>query len=118
MSPDKGGDVELADLLAEAITHETDPNAAAANDHFFEVTLRGLEHAPFLKSSKHVIDYLSETVPVNFKPEWKCRDSITGTPSWSAATLLRQPRLPLDCPQTPSSKSCRISTGKVGFAPL
>ena len=78
MSPDKGGDVELADLLAEAITHETDQNAAAVDDHFFEVTLRGLEQAPSnLRNSKNVIEYLSETVPVDFRPEWSWSDSIT-----------------------------------------
>jgi Histidine kinase-, DNA gyrase B-, and HSP90-like ATPase len=71
MSPDKGGDVELGDLLAEAITYETDPNGAEAADHFFEVTLRGLSNAPSnLKDGSKIVDYLSETVPVDFNPEW------------------------------------------------
>lgn len=70
MSPDKGGDVELADLLGEAITFQTDPNGAAAADHFFEMSLRGLNNAPAnLKDAKKIVEYLSETVPVDFKPD-------------------------------------------------
>jgi len=77
MSPDKGGDVELGDLLAEAITYESDPNGASAADHFFEVTLRGLTNAPpNLKDGKKIVDYLSETVPVEFNPDWKWRSAI------------------------------------------
>jgi hypothetical protein len=77
MSPDKGGDVELADLLAEAITFKTDPNGAKAVDHFFEVKMNGLGNAPAsLKNGKDVGDYLWETVPVDFRPDWKWRGDI------------------------------------------
>ena len=77
MSPDKGGDVELGDLLAEAITYQSDANGAASADHFFEVTLRGLTNAPAnLKDGKKIVDYLSETVPVDFNPAWKSRTVI------------------------------------------
>ena len=77
MNPDQGGEVELGDLLAQAITHETDPNGAGASDHFLEVTLRGLERAPEnLKDGGKVFEYLSETVPVDFDPNWKWRHAI------------------------------------------
>jgi len=71
MSPDEGGDVELAKLLARAIKFDSVEDAASADDHFFEVTLRGLENAPAsLKDGAEVRAYLSETVPVDFDPNW------------------------------------------------
>ncbi len=77
MGPDKGGDIELAELLAEAITFESDPNGATPADHFFEVTLNGLDNAPAnLRDGKKIADYLSETVPVAFKADWKWREVI------------------------------------------
>ena len=46
MDPDQGGDAELAKLLEDAITFEQTEDAAASEDHFFEVTLSGLGEAP------------------------------------------------------------------------
>jgi hypothetical protein len=77
MDPDQGGDAELAKLLEDAITFEQTGDAAAAENHFFEVTLSGLEEAPeSLKEPDKVIEYLSETVPVGFEPSWAHRNSI------------------------------------------
>ena len=77
MGPDKGGDVELTTLLSDSITHETDPNGALPEEHFFEVTLRGLSCAPEnLTTGQKVVDYLSETVPVGFAPGWTWREVI------------------------------------------
>jgi hypothetical protein len=74
MSPDEGGDIELAKLLATAIRFEQQEDAAKAEDHFFEVTLGGLTNAPeALTDGNRVRDYLSETVPVDF-------DSKMGAP--------------------------------------
>jgi hypothetical protein len=76
MSPDEGGDVELATLLADAITFEQD-DAALAEEHFFEVTLSGLAEAPeTLTDADKINDYLSETVPVDFLPDWAWRSQI------------------------------------------
>lgn len=71
MDPDEGGDIELAKLLAAAIRFEQEEDAARADDHFFEVRLQGIESAPeALTDANKVRDYLSETVPVAFDPEW------------------------------------------------
>jgi Histidine kinase-, DNA gyrase B-, and HSP90-like ATPase len=75
MNPDEGGDMELATLLADAITFEQDD--ALAEEHFFEVTLSGLADAPeTLTDADKIHDYLSETVPVEFSPEWGWRLQI------------------------------------------
>lgn len=70
MEPDEGGDIELADLLASAITFDQKENAVEPGSHFFEVVLQGLDRAP------GVIDYLSETAPVEFNPTWSRRADI------------------------------------------
>ena len=77
MSPDDGGDVELAKLLDSAITFQQREDAADASDHFFEVTLNGLARAPTtLTDARMVCEYLSETVPVGFHPDWARRQNI------------------------------------------
>jgi len=77
MNPDEGGDVELSRLLDDAIIHEILPDAAGAADHFFEVILQGLRTAPEnLRDAGKVFDYLSETVPVDFNPEWQWKERI------------------------------------------
>ena len=77
MDPDQGGNAELAKLLEDAITFEQKEDAAASEDHYFEVTLSGLEEAPeTLKQPDKVKEYLSETVPVGFEPSWSHRNSI------------------------------------------
>lgn len=71
MSPDEGGDVELSKLLLSAITFKSAENAVLAEEHFFEVTLNGLDKAPeTLTDVSNVCDYLSETIPVDFHPDW------------------------------------------------
>jgi molecular chaperone HtpG len=71
MDPDAGGDMELAKLLASAITHEVDAAGAKEDEHFFEVLMEGLEGAPeTLKDTAEITKYLSETVPVAFDPSW------------------------------------------------
>jgi Histidine kinase-, DNA gyrase B-, and HSP90-like ATPase len=77
MSPDEGGDVELGPLLAGAITQSVDPNGTMPDDHFFEVVMKGLAHAPEnLKDTQKVIEYLQETAPVTFSPNWQRTPSI------------------------------------------
>ena len=77
MDPDQGGNAELAKLLEDAITFEQKEDAAASEDHYFEVTLSGLEEAPeTLKQPDKVKEYLSETVAVGFEPSWSHRNSI------------------------------------------
>jgi Histidine kinase-, DNA gyrase B-, and HSP90-like ATPase len=76
MDPDEGGDMELANLLAEATTFRQE-EGAAAKDHFFEVKLIGLERAPeSLTNAQEVSEYLSATVPVDFAPPWSHRGGI------------------------------------------
>ncbi len=71
MNPDDGGDVELSKLLGASITFTQQEQGAASDDHFFEVRMEGLAAAPAsLKSVDEVKDYLSETAPVEFDPEW------------------------------------------------
>ena len=77
MSPDGGGDVELTTLLESAIDFSYKEGAENANDHFFEVTLRGLGNAPTtLTDADKVCSYLSQTVPVDFDPEWHWSEQI------------------------------------------
>jgi len=77
MSPDEGGDVELATLLGTAIKMSTEEAAARDEDHFFEVVLKGLAKAPdALTNAEKVRAYLSETVPVDFAEGWVHKESI------------------------------------------
>jgi len=77
MSPDEGGDIELAKLLASSIRFEVAEDAVDANEHFFEVILRGLSNTPeALSNADEVRKYLSVTVPVNFTPTWEWRERI------------------------------------------
>lgn len=77
MSPDEGGDIELARLLSRSIRFDAEEDAADAADHFFEVTMRGLSNAPdSLTDATEVRQYLSETVPVNFEAGWEWRERI------------------------------------------
>jgi hypothetical protein len=77
MSPDEGGDVELAELLGTAIKLTKEAEPVSKDEHFFEVMLKGLGSAPALLTDKErVSDYLSETVPVDFQPGWPHRESI------------------------------------------
>ncbi|TGT78407.1 hypothetical protein EN802_01820 [bacterium M00.F.Ca.ET.159.01.1.1] len=71
MNPDEGGEIELASLLAKAIASEPELDAAKSEEHFFEVRLIGLTHAPdSLTNPDDVREYLSETAPVDFSPDW------------------------------------------------
>ncbi|MER8671172.1 hypothetical protein NKH45_29055, partial [Mesorhizobium sp. M1156] len=71
MNPDEGGETELASLLAKAIVNEPELDAAKAEEHFFEVRLIGLSQTPdSLTDADGVKDYLSETAPVDFAPDW------------------------------------------------
>ena len=77
MSPDEGGDTELATLLSDAITLDQQEKGAESEEHFFEVQLTGLSRAPeALKNATEVGDYLSETVPVGFSQQWSRREEI------------------------------------------
>lgn len=77
MEPDEGGDIELGKLLATSIRLESALDSCAEDDHFFEVTLNGLEKAPeSLTNPEQVRSYLSETVPVDFEPQWSQRERI------------------------------------------
>ncbi len=71
MDPDKGGNLELAELLAEAVTFTSESAAEDSGSHFFEVVLRGLSAAPkSLTQLEEVKDYLAQTAPVDFAPSW------------------------------------------------
>jgi len=77
MGPDEGGDIELSELLAQAISFEQSEGAAKSDHHFFEVVLSGLGNAPeALTDPAKVRSYLSETVPVDFEPSWVWRGRI------------------------------------------
>ncbi|WP_407158481.1 hypothetical protein [Bradyrhizobium sp. STM 3557] len=77
MNPDEGGEVELSRLLARSIKMSPTEDASKSEDHFFEVTLKGLSKAPeVLTDPSEVRAYLSETVPVEFNPDWKRRTAI------------------------------------------
>lgn len=77
MSPDEGGDVELAALLGTAIRLSTEAAPADEEQHFFEVILKGLATAPdALTDAQKVTAYLAETVPVEFAPDWARKESI------------------------------------------
>jgi molecular chaperone HtpG len=72
MDPDSGGDMELSTLLNSAITFAQNDEGATASDHYFEVRMSGLSHAPDnLKNHADVCAYLSETVPVAYDPTWR-----------------------------------------------
>jgi hypothetical protein len=76
MDPDEGGEKELAKLLAEALTFEQ-REGAESEEHYFEVTLLGLHRAPeVLTNVDEICGYLSETVPVDFAPDWTHREAI------------------------------------------
>lgn len=78
MQPDEGGDIELAALLGKAISSEPEPEAATAEAHFFEVRLIGLAKTPeSLTDADGVRDYLSETAPIAFNPDWAPAVDIT-----------------------------------------
>lgn len=77
MNPDEGGDVELSGLLSRSIRMTTTADETQKDQHFFEVALRGLSKAPeILKNADEVRDYLAETVPVDFHPDWERRKAI------------------------------------------
>ncbi|WP_316197814.1 ATP-binding protein [Bradyrhizobium sp. SZCCHNS2002] len=77
MNPDEGGDVELSGLLSRSIGMTTTVDESQKDAHFFEVMLRGLSKAPeILKNPSEVRDYLAETVPVDFRPDWNRKKSI------------------------------------------
>ncbi|MBS0418674.1 MAG: ATP-binding protein [Proteobacteria bacterium] len=77
MSPDEGGETELATLLSSAVTIEQQEGGATSDEHFFEVHLNGLARAPeALTNPVEVGAYLSETVPVGFSSEWTRREEI------------------------------------------
>lgn len=76
MDPDEGSDIELAQLLATAIRYERE-DGARTDEHFFEVRMQGLQNTPeTLTDVKKVCDYLSETAPVSFNPDWPQRERI------------------------------------------
>ena len=89
MSPDEGGDVELATLLGTAIRVSTEEVPARDEEHFFEVILKGLANAPqTLTDADKVESYLSETVPVDFATGWSRKESIeSGYKSYFGASL-------------------------------
>lgn len=71
MSPDDGGDMALGGLLARAITKHTEAATDEDCAHFFEVILKGLEKThDSLRNIDDVVEYLRETSPVPFDPEW------------------------------------------------
>lgn len=77
MGPDEGGDIELSTLLSHAIRLTTQEVPEQGDDHFFEVSLKGLEHAPdALTNAEKVKAYLSQTVPVDFQPDWTHKQRI------------------------------------------
>ena len=76
MDPDGGSEMDLADLMGEAVTI-TMSEPVEKDAHYFEVALRGLLTAPReLTDPAAVSSYLSETVPVPFRPDWTRRDEI------------------------------------------
>jgi hypothetical protein len=79
MSPDKGGDIELAKLLNDCVTMVQE-EATPPADHFFEVILSGLSEAPeTLTNPSEISDYLAATAPVDFDPSWSHRDDIAAS---------------------------------------
>ena len=77
MGPDEGGDVELSTLLSHAIQLTTQEAPEQEDDHFFEVILKGLGNAPdALTDADKVKAYLSQTVPVDFQPDWTHKESV------------------------------------------
>ena len=77
MGPDEGGDIELSTLLGHAIQLTTQEVPEQEDDHFFEVILKGLENAPdALTNAEKMKAYLSQTVPVDFQPDWTHKQSI------------------------------------------
>ncbi|MGJ7567804.1 ATP-binding protein [Variovorax sp. GB1R11] len=78
MSPEDGSDLALGGLLQRAITMVSEPATAADEPHFFEVVLSGVEKThPALRDVSKVKDYLRETSPVPFDPNWKYAAAIT-----------------------------------------
>jgi len=78
MSPDDGGDVALGGLLAKAISMRTEAATDKEEAHFFEVILNGLEKThEMLRNIDDVVDYLRETSPVPFDPNWARAAEIT-----------------------------------------
>src|SRR5262249_28436647 len=70
-------EIELARLLGQSITFESHQDEASTNDHFFEVVLSGLARAPAtLTDVTAVRDYLAETAPVDFEPDWTRGEAI------------------------------------------
>ena len=80
MSPDKGGEFELSRLLHDALTFNQVEAIDLVEEHFFEVTLRGLTSAPVsLTSPEDIRSYLSQTVPVKLDPSWARTKEIENT---------------------------------------
>lgn len=78
MSPDEGGDIELVNLLANAVTLGKEDATTNDAPHFFEVQLNGLGSTPnTLLNVEEVKDYLRETSPVPFNPEWQHGEAIS-----------------------------------------
>jgi molecular chaperone HtpG len=77
MDPDEGGEVELAKLLEDSITFELQEEGAAEEEHFFEVTLSGLDRTPRIPTdAAEIREYLAENSPVEFAPDFEHRELI------------------------------------------
>lgn len=82
------GITNLADLLDEAVSLDFD-NDVDAEDHFMEVTMKGLEAAPAqMRDIDEIRAYLAETSPIEFDPRWPRSQDIV--------SRARQAKLPFE----------------------
>jgi Histidine kinase-, DNA gyrase B-, and HSP90-like ATPase len=76
MSPEGGGE-ELVELLQRAVSAST-TNGLKTSGHYMVVTLKGLGSAPTdFKNLDNVRNYLAETSPLSFDPDWELGEKIT-----------------------------------------
>lgn len=77
MSPDASRNIDLGRLLSEQVSMTTADAAHGTAEHFFEVTMQGLDSAPLaLIDPDEVRTYLQENVPLPFEPTWERADEI------------------------------------------
>jgi molecular chaperone HtpG len=81
------GSSQLVELLASSVTHSSRATASKSS-HYMEVTLLGLANAPdIFRDIDELREYLSETSPVEFNPEWSEAKTILEAAKHSKWTL-------------------------------
>ena len=71
MSPESGGGTQLVDLLSAAVSATT-TDELPVDEHYMEVALLGLSHAPDdFKDLDQIREYLAETAPIGYDPKWE-----------------------------------------------